>query len=250
MRRFSCAAPRFAAALRTARMTRSSPHRGTRPPRPGARRKAPAPTRGARLSALHLAPDSLGFALDAAAQAVGAVRGGSALPAALTALHTKWPAATVPLARGAVQDIAYRTLRRLGAADRLVARFVRKPPPAHVTDLLACALALLLDPADSAAYAEHTVVDQAVDAIAARREHAFAKGLVNAVLRGFLRERTALVAELESAPVARWNYPTWWIDAVRRARPDDWQAVLAAGNKPGPLTLRVNTRRTTLDAYL
>ncbi len=250
MRRFSCAAPRFAAARLTARMTRSSPHRGTRPPRPGARRKAPAPTRGARLSALHLAPDSLGFALDAAAQAVGAVRGGSALPAALTALHTKWPAATVPLARGAVQDIAYRTLRRLGAADRLVARFVRKPPPAHVTDLLACALALLLDPADSAAYAEHTVVDQAVDAIAARREHAFAKGLVNAVLRGFLRERTALVAELESDPVARWNYPTWWIDAVRRARPDDWQAVLAAGNKPGPLTLRVNTRRTTLDAYL
>ncbi|TXG13872.1 16S rRNA (cytosine(967)-C(5))-methyltransferase RsmB, partial [Burkholderia territorii] len=36
--------------------------------------------RAARLSALHLAPDSLGFALDAAAQAVDAVRRGTALP--------------------------------------------------------------------------------------------------------------------------------------------------------------------------
>ncbi|MBN3793198.1 16S rRNA (cytosine(967)-C(5))-methyltransferase RsmB, partial [Burkholderia sp. Ac-20353] len=40
-------------------------------------------SRSAHLSALHVAPDSLGFALDAAAQAVDAVRRGTALPGAL-----------------------------------------------------------------------------------------------------------------------------------------------------------------------
>jgi 16S rRNA (cytosine967-C5)-methyltransferase len=202
-----------------------------------------------RLSRLHLAPDSLAFALGAAAQAVGAVRSGTALPAALAAVHAQSPAASVALSRGAVQDIAYRTLRCLGIADWLIARLVRKAPPPHVRDLLACALALLVDEAH-AAYPAHTLVDQAVTAMGARRELAFAKGLVNAVLRNVLRERESLCAEAAADPVARWNYPRWWIDAVKRAWPDTWQDILAVGNRPGPLTLRVNARRASVATYL
>ncbi len=216
-----------------------------------------APARGSHLSALHLAPDSLGFALDAAAQAVCAVRAGMALPAALAAVHAQSPAATVALSRGATQDIAYRTLRRLGTADWLIARLVRKPPPSHVTCLLACALALLADegaePSAGAeqrsAYPAYTVVDQAVRAIGARRDLAFAKGLVNAVLRNFLRERASLLGEAAADAVGRWNYPRWWIDAVARAWPERWPDILRVGNQPGPLTLRVNARRATVAAY-
>ena len=203
-----------------------------------------------RSSAVHLAPDSLGYALDGAALAIGAVRDGMALPAALAAVRARMPAATAGLARGAIQDIAYRTLRRLGTADWLIAHLVRKAPPAHVTNVLACALALLADDAQAAAYTPYTVVDQAVTAIAARRESAFAKGLVNAVLRTFLRERDAWLAKAQADAVATWSYPLWWIEAVRRAWPDAWQSVLAAGNEPGPLTLRVNARRAAIDDYL
>ena len=210
-----------------------------------------APKAGAvRFSPVHLAPDSLGFALDSAAFAVGAVRGGMALPAALGAASAAAPAASAALARGAIQDIAYRTLRRLGLADWLIGQLVRKAPPGHVGNVLACALALLADDETTAAYAPYTVVDQAVSAIAARREFAFAKGLVNAVLRNFLREREPWLARAEADEVAAWNYPAWWIDSVRRAWPDDWQSVLSAGNEHGPLTLRVNARRTTVAEYL
>ena len=90
----------------------------------------------ARLATLHLAPDSLAFALDAAAQAVGAVRAGSALPAAL---QTVIEATHVAVSRGATQDIAYRTLRRLAVADALLAKLVRKAPPPHVSNVMACA---------------------------------------------------------------------------------------------------------------
>jgi 16S rRNA (cytosine967-C5)-methyltransferase len=203
-----------------------------------------------RFPSPHLAPDSLGFALDGAALAVGAVRGGMALPAALAAASAAGPAGSAVIARGAIQDIAYRTLRRLGLADWLLGQLIRKAPPGHVGDVLACAFALLADDETSAAYAPYTVVDQAVTAIGARRECAFAKGLVNAVLRNFVRERELWLDKAKADPVATWNYPAWWIDAVRRAWPEAWPRVLAAGNEPGPLTLRVNARRTTAADYL
>jgi 16S rRNA (cytosine967-C5)-methyltransferase len=210
-----------------------------------------APKAGAaKFSTLHLAPDSLGFALDCAALAVGAVRTGTALPAALAAVQAFAPADSAAPARGAIQDIAYRTLRWLGTADWLVGQLVRKAPPAHVGNVLACALALLADDAQAAAYTPFTVVDQAVTAIGARRECAFAKGLVNAVLRNFLREREAWLEKARADEVAAWNYPLWWIEAVRRAWPDAWQRVLSAGNAPGPLTLRVNARRASVADYL
>ncbi|MGH8777546.1 16S rRNA (cytosine(967)-C(5))-methyltransferase RsmB [Paraburkholderia sp.] len=223
-----------------------------KPPAPHRPRPSPAaPVSESRLSALHLAPDSLGFALDCAAQAVGAVRAGAALPAALQSIFSSVRSGGVELSRGAVQDLAYTTMRRLAAADWLIAQRVHKAPPPHVGNLLTCAFALLLTRDDETPpYTPFTVVDQAVEAVGARREFAFAKGLVNAVLRGFLRERDVLVAQLQSDDVAHWNYPQWWLDAAKRASPDAWQTVLAAGNVQGPLTLRVNARRTTVDAYL
>lgn len=224
-------------------MTRSPPTRQRRTARA-------ASTRDARSSPLHLAPDSLGFALDQAAQAVSAVRSGSALPAALAAAQQSSSPGVAALSRGAVQDIAYRTMRRLGTGDWLIARLVRKAPPAHVRDLLACAFALLLDVPEHATYPPHTIVDQAVTAMAARRELTFAKGLVNAVLRTFERERAALLSEAQADPLARWNYPAWWVAALEQAWPDLWRDILSAGNEPGPLTLRVNARRASVDGYL
>ncbi|CAM2139396.1 16S rRNA (cytosine967-C5)-methyltransferase [Pararobbsia alpina] len=212
-----------------------------------------------RLSALHLAPDSLGFALDAAAQAVNAVRTGTSLPAAIVEITRSDKVAP---ARGAIQDIAYRSMRVLATADALIATMMQKAPPEHVHGILTCSLALMLDghehsadgsaqvePAVAHAYTEFTIVDQAVNAVAARREIAFAKGLVNAVLRRFLRERDALLVKVRKAESAQWNYPQWWIDRVRAAWPDQWQAILEAGNNRAPLTLRVNRRKTTAAAY-
>ncbi|MBC8745192.1 MULTISPECIES: 16S rRNA (cytosine(967)-C(5))-methyltransferase RsmB [Paraburkholderia] len=207
-------------------------------------------SRESHLSTLHLSPESLGFALDCAAQAVGAVRLGAALPAALQSVFVAVPEGNAAAARGAVQDIAYRTMRRLATAEWLIAKLVKKAPPPHVAHVLACALALLVDDGASAAYTPFTVVDQAVSVIGARQHFAFAKGLVNAVLRNFLRERDALLAAVQADEVARWNYPAWWIDSVKRAWPEAWQSVLAAGNTQGPLTLRVNARHSTVDAYL
>lgn len=196
----------------------------------------------------YLKTDSLAFSLLGAARAVARVKTGTALPQALSSLFMQNGA---PLqARGAIQDIAYRTMRQLGRTDALIGLMASKPPsPPELHGLLCCALALLVDK-EEASYDSFTVVDQAVTAAAADASLAHAKGMVNAVLRRFLREHDALLQQALKQPAAQWNYPAWWIDAARTAYPRDWQQILHVGNSTPPLTLRVNQRRTTMSDYL
>ena len=197
-----------------------------------------------------LKSDSLALALLGAANAVARVRGGSALPQALAGVFTAYE--VTPQARGAIQDIAYRTMRQLGRSDTLLGLMTSKAPEPPMLAGLLCAALALLDPPQGTQppYEAFTVVDQAVNAAASHPDFAHAKAMVNAVLRRFLREREALVAQALKQPLARWNYPQWWIDSTRAAYPDKWESILAAGNVHPPLTLRVNRRRTDVDAYL
>ncbi|MES2535425.1 MAG: 16S rRNA (cytosine(967)-C(5))-methyltransferase RsmB [Pseudomonadota bacterium] len=195
-----------------------------------------------------LKTDSLAFSLLGAARAVAMVRSGTALPQALSHVFAKSEAP--PQARGAIQDISYRTMRRRGRVDALLALLANKTPePAALYGLLSCALTLIVDP-DDTSYDSFTVVNQAVDAAAADGEIAHAKGMVNAVLRRFLRERDVLTRQLMNNPEAVWNYPLWWIDATKATYPQEWQNILHAGNTAPPLTLRVNRRKTTVADYL
>jgi 16S rRNA (cytosine967-C5)-methyltransferase len=194
--------------------------------------------------------DSLAFALRGAASSLARVRTGTALPQALAEVFQAYGA--TPQARGAIQDIAYRSMRQLARSEILLGMMTSKAPePAMLSGLLCAALALL-DPPEGkqAPYEAFTVVDQAVGAAASHPDFAHAKAMVNAVLRRFLREKDSLLAAALAQPPARWNYPQWWIDAVRTAYPQQWQDVLQAGNRQPPLTLRVNLRKTGVDDYL
>lgn len=195
-----------------------------------------------------LKTDSLAYALLGAAHAVALVRNGTALPQALARIFAKFnPPAQ---ARGAIQDIAYRTMRRWGQANALLALLAKKPPePPALQALLSCALSLIID-ADDAAYETFTVVNQAVTAASSDIDIAHAKGMVNAVLRRFLRERDELLQKTAENPEAMWNYPRWWIDAIRAAYPQEWQSILQAGNAAPPLTLRINRRAMSIADYL
>jgi 16S rRNA (cytosine967-C5)-methyltransferase len=191
--------------------------------------------------------ESLSSALHYAANVLTKVEAGQALPAALADVFNRHTLS--PASRGAIQDISYRSMRRWACAHALVALLASKPPsPARLNALICCALALLSD--DPPPYTEHTLVDQAVEACAQDPELSRAKDMVNAVLRRFLRERDSLMQVVRSDDEARLNYPRWWIEAMQRAWPQQAEAVLAAGNREPPLTLRVNARKTTIDAYL
>ena len=177
-----------------------------------------------------------------AAVAVRRVLEGQTLGAALEAAG----ADRAGPARSFVHELAYGTLRHWGTLDALVRALAAKPiPDAKLVALVAVAL-YQLEYARAPAFA---IVDQAV-AAAADIARPAAKGLVNALLRRFLRERDALIERVVRDPVARWSHPRWWIARVRADHPGHWQSILAAGNERPPLALRVNRQRTTREALL
>jgi 16S rRNA (cytosine967-C5)-methyltransferase len=177
--------------------------------------------------------------LSQAADAVQGVREGRSL----TELLARVPAELRP----GTQALSFTALRRLGGAEAARQQLAPKAPPPRVDALLLVALALLW-PDPEPAYADHTLVDQAVHAAKLRAPASAA--FINAVLRRFLRERDALVAAAERSPLGAFNHPAWWIEKLRLDWPMQWQAILAANNRPPPMTLRVHAQRGTAAGYV
>lgn len=149
------------------------------------------------------------------------------------------------VSRAALTDLTHGTLRRYGRGAAIVRELSqRNRPDALVEALLWCSLYAL----ESGRYTDYTVVDQAVRACGLL-ERWTAKGYVNALLRRAIREKASLEAHVAADEEARYQHPRWWIDVVRAAYPERWQEVLAAGNTHPPMSLRVNARRASLDAY-
>lgn len=75
-------------------------------------------------------------------------------------------------------------------------------------------------------------------------------GLINAVLRNYLRQQDSLETRALRASEAKYNHPAWMIRRIQKDWPDQWQAIFAANNSHPPLSLRVNTRCITTAEYL
>ena len=150
-----------------------------------------------------------------------------------------------PQQRGALQDLSYGTLRFYGQLTALLKQLLHKP----VTDervrclLLVALYQLLYSKADS-----FTVVDQAVRAAKKIQQHA--GGLVNAVLRNFVRQQAALLQIAAQSEEGRYSYPQWWIDKIKIQYGAQAEKILLAGNQHPPMTLRVNRHHHTTTEYL
>ena len=179
--------------------------------------------------------------LQACADVVRAVRQGTSGSAAMDAVH--------PALRAGVQALTFQVWRNLGRAQALRAALAPRAPPPPVDALLCVALALGWQD-EGAPYDAFTLVNQAAEA--AKRSPAMRAqvSFVNGCLRRFLRERDALVEQTGRNPVAFWNHPQWWITQLQHDYPQDWQAILGANNVHPPMTLRVNTAKTTVEHYL
>lgn len=176
-----------------------------------------------------------------AARVLAQVHGGKSLSEALLVLVRELPAA-----RAAAQDVAYGVLRRYGWGEFILGRLMSKPVSHPETQaLLLGALYRLETRPDSSPM----VVDQAAAAAGELAGGVF-KGLVNGVLRNYLRQREALIAALADDDVAQYQHPPWWLARLRRAYRDHWSSIVAAGNSQPPMTLRVNQRHGTAADYM
>jgi 16S rRNA (cytosine967-C5)-methyltransferase len=178
--------------------------------------------------------------LAAAARAVAAVaHGGRSADDALAGASGEQRAAVRAVTLGTLRHY----LRLLPALRPLLARGTDCAP--ELLALLVCAAHQL----EHSRNPREATVSQAVDAARLLRQ-ARAAGLVNAVLRRYLRERDALLAAADADPAAAAAHPAWLHAAIAAAWPDDLAAILAANNAHPPLTLRVDRSRVSVAAYL
>lgn len=180
-----------------------------------------------------------------AAGVLGQVLSGRSLDAELGGAWRRHTALT-PHQRAVIQDACYGVLRHLGRIDALLAALLQKP---LTDDRLRQLLRVGVYELDCTRAAPHAVVDHAVSACVALGVPA-AKGLVNAVLRNFQRHKERLVAAAQRTDTGRYSHPQWWIDKLRAQYPAHYETILEADNQHPPLTLRVNRREVTRDAYL
>ncbi|MGA0023045.1 MAG: 16S rRNA (cytosine(967)-C(5))-methyltransferase RsmB [Burkholderiales bacterium] len=180
-----------------------------------------------------------------AAKVVSRVLAGRSLDAELAAVWRD-ERSLAPQQRGAVQDLAYGTLRHLGRLDATIDQLLRQP---LADPLLRNLLQVALYQLGHTKARAYTIVDHAVPACA-QLGFPRAGGLVNAVLRNFLRRRTEIEAAAASTDRGLYSYPKWWIGKLETQYPDRYREILEAGNARPPLTLRVNRRRMTRGAYL
>lgn len=96
--------------------------------------------------------------------------------------------------------------------------------------------------------AEHAVVAETV-ALAPLLGRPWARGVCNAVLRNFLRNKPSYLMQKQSEQ-AQLNHPAWLIGKLKKAYPDHYQRVVNANNQRAPMVLRANVRQQSPQAYL
>jgi 16S rRNA (cytosine967-C5)-methyltransferase len=179
----------------------------------------------------------------AAARALDAVAGerGCTAEVALAELQVD------PADRSAVRALHSGTLRwylRLAPlVDSLLA------PGQRMSPLVRAVLMVALHQIEYSRTRPESVVNIAVDAVRALGE-ARASGFANALLRRYLRERSALAARIDRSEPARLAHPRWLLKSLRIAWPDDIGHIVAANNEQPPMTLRVNLAQTTRETVL
>ncbi|MDC1311011.1 16S rRNA (cytosine(967)-C(5))-methyltransferase RsmB [Burkholderiales bacterium] len=144
----------------------------------------------------------------------------------------------------AVKNTVYGALRYLGYLEFSLDSLVSKRPNGLVS-LLLISIYLI----EYSRSANHAVVNAAVSSA---KQMGFVKlaGLVNAVLRNYLRQQSKIKKNACDHDVANLQHQAWWVQKIRQAYPSQAEDIFSTSLQHPNLALRVNTRSTSLEEYL
>jgi 16S rRNA (cytosine967-C5)-methyltransferase len=157
-------------------------------------------------------------------------------------------AAANPKLAPSVRSLSYGAVRGYYRHEAIL-RSVLTAPVKSLDPLVRALLSVALYELEDERTPEYAVVDAAVQTAKAT-DAVRAAGLINAVLRRYLRERKTLDADIARNPATRHASPVWLADRLRADWPVRWTQLLAAGDAQAPMWLRVNCQRTTTGEYL
>jgi len=182
--------------------------------------------------------NSRAFAADVLVQVVGEQK---TLTFALESILPKIPREND---RAFVQALCYGVMRWYWRLDYLLGLLTRKP----IKDLDLRMLALLgLYQLKYTRVKPHAAV---AETVSAARRKAWAKPLLNGILRTYLREQPTLETRLEEKAAVAEAHPEWLVSELQRDWPDRYAEILRQNNLAPPLVLRVNRLAISREDYL
>ncbi|MGH8551615.1 MAG: 16S rRNA (cytosine(967)-C(5))-methyltransferase RsmB [Methylococcales bacterium] len=148
--------------------------------------------------------------------------------------------------RALLQSLCYGTLRWYFRLDRILKLLLRKPINKKDLDIYVLALLGLYQ----IAYTRVKPYAAVAETVAAAEHKKWAKPLLNAVLRTYLRGREEFDQVTDRDASSRTSHPAWLLAELQRFWPDHAEAICAANNTLPPMVLRVNRKRCSRDEYL
>ena len=94
----------------------------------------------------------------------------------------------------------------------------------------------------------HAAVAETVDATKTLKKTQL-RGLINAVLRSYQRQKDALDEQAVSHDAGKYGHPSWLLKLLKASYPDDYAAICEANNTRAPMWLRVNSHHHDRDTY-
>lgn len=152
-----------------------------------------------------------------------------------------------PRDRAFVQALCYGVCRFYSRLDVALSYLLKKPMNEKDSDVHALLLVGLYQLMEMHVQ-EHAAVSETVNATE-KLKKPWARGLVNAILREYLRRHAEIKEELRADDEALYAHPGWWIKAIKKAWPEKWQEILTANNDHPPFSLRVNQLNLTREKY-
>lgn len=160
------------------------------------------------------------------------------------ALDHALPAIESSKDRAFVQALCYGVCRQYYRLDFILHELLDKP--LKDTEIKALALVGLYQ-LSSMRVKPHAAVSETV---AATRKKPWAKALINAVLRKYLREQESLEQKADQQPSAALSHPDWMIRQIEQDWPEQAHQILRENNRQPPMVLRVNLAKISREQYL
>ena len=162
----------------------------------------------------------------------------------LSALLPEQQSAVKPQDFPLLQEICFGICRVLPRLERITQLLLDKQLKGK-TRIVHCLLLVGLYQILYTRIPAHAAVDEVVSAAKGLKSDSF-RGLLNAVLRRFLREQEQILAVVDK----HWQtlHPEWLVNKLKKSYPN-WRDIVEANNQKPPMWLRVNLQHCSLVDY-
>ena len=153
-----------------------------------------------------------------------------------------------PRERALAQALCYGVMRHYYSLNFILSALLDKKLKKKDSDIKALILIGLYQ-LDHMRTPAHAAVSASVESCKELKK-AWAKNLVNAVLRRYQREHDKFPELIAATESASNEHPAWLLESLKDEYPQHWQSIIKENNLPPPMSLRVNLRKTDRDSYL